>query len=491
VKAAIYCRVSTDEQAEHGTSLSTQEERCRSHVEVQGWKLVEIFTDAGESGIKSSRPALDRLMAACRRGEIEVVLVTKLDRFGRSNRHLANALGDLEEHGVRFVSLSEQFDTSTPMGKGMLAISGVFAEIEHATIRERMMLGKRAIKKQGYWSGGRVPFGFRAVADGSHKRLVVDEYNAETIRIAAALLVDQGCTTHEVAQRLTGLGRQPAKAKRWDHMLVRHMLRREIVAPKILSEERYAQVQVALDATKINRDRAKDHTYPLSLRIFGTCGAPFTGLWRRDMQRRFYWCKNKYYENREHRCDDRAIDADDIETVVWEQVCDLLSRPERLLELAEQFLGLRSSQLEVEREGIEDTEKKLRDLDRAIKNVLLTSAKAGLEPSEIASAVSDLTEERDALRRHLAMIESWRKESERESERMRRLWELAEQAHRRLPNMTPEEQKEVLDLLDVRVTILESATHTTPAKVRIEGIVYDHVLSGEAAVRELAKTPSR
>jgi site-specific DNA recombinase len=490
VKAAVYCRVSTEEQAERGTSLATQEERCRAHVQAQGWSLVEVFVDAGESGTKNSRPALDRLMSACRRGEVEAVVVTKLDRFGRSNRHLSNALGDLDEMGVRFVSLSEQFDTSTPMGKGMLAISGVFAEIEHATIRERMMLGKRAIKKQGYWSGGRVPFGFCAVADGSHKRLVVDDYNAETVRMAAALIVDQGCTSHEVAQRLTGLGRQPAKAKRWDHMLVRHMLRRPIVVPDILSEERYAQVQAALDATKINRDRRKDHVYPLSLRIFGTCGAPYTGLWRRDMQRRFYSCKNKYYENRHQRCDDHVLDADDIEAVVWEQVCDLLSRPERLLELAEQFLGLRSSQLEVERDGIEDTERKLKDLDRAIKNVLLTSAKAGLEPDEIESAVTELTGERDALRRHLLMIESWRVESDRESERMRRLWELAEHAHKRLPGMTTEEQKEVLDLLDIRVTILASATRTTPAQVRIEGVVYDSVLSGETAVRDLAKTPS-
>src|SRR5258708_33703904 len=82
-------------------------------------------------------------------------------------------------------------------------------------------------------------------------------------------------------------------------------------------------------------------------------------------------------------------------------------------------------------------------------------------------------------------------ESERESERMRRLWELAEHANTRLPQMTPQEQKEVLDLLDVRVTILAAATRTTPAKVRIEGVVYDHLLSEEKAVRDLAQTSSR
>jgi hypothetical protein len=71
--------------------------------------------------------------------------------------------------------------------------------------------------------------------------------------------------------------------------------------------------------------------------------------------RRFYSCKNKYYENRATRCDDRAIHADDIEEVVWAEICSLLSKPERLFELAEQFLGPRSSQLEVERDGIKET----------------------------------------------------------------------------------------------------------------------------------------
>jgi len=273
-------------------------------------------------------------------------------------------------------------------------------------------------------------------------------------------------------------------------MLVRHMLRRKRVVPEIISEERFAAVQVALDSTKLNRAR-EDHVYPLSLRVYGQCGAPYTGVYRKELGRRFYSCRNKYYENRATRCDDRSIHADDIEEVVWAEVCELLSKPERLLELAEQFLGLRSSQLEVERDGIKETEDKLRKLDLAIKNVLLTSAKAGLEPSEIESAVTDLTQERDALRRHLGMIESWRMESERESERMRRLWELAEHAHTRLPQMTPQEQKEVLDLLDVRVTILAAATRTTPAKVRIEGVVYDHLLSEEKAVRDLAQTSSR
>lgn len=489
MKAAIYCRVSTDEQAENGTSLDTQREQAEAYVKSRGWTLVQVFEDAGISGTKdeAGRAGLRALMESARRGEIEVVVVMKVDRFSRSVAHFTEAVAELKRLGVDFASVTEGFDSTQLTGQLMQNILASFAEFEHGRIKERMMLGRRTVVEQGYWGGGNIPFGYRAVADGSHTRLEVDEEAAETIRLAASLLVNQGYTTTETSDHLNALGRKPGRAERWDAILVRHMMRRKNnVVPTILDESRFAEVQMALDASKINRDR-KDEVYPLSLRLYGTCGAQYTGVYRKELSRRYYACKNKAYERREVRCKDRALRADDIEAIVWEQVCDLLSQPQRLLELAEQFLGMRPSQLEVERDGIEETERKLRDNERAIKNVLLTSAKAGLEPRDIEIAVADLTGERDALRRHMAMIESWQMESERESERMRRLWALADAAHKRLPQMTPEEQKEVLDLLDVRVTVLAHATRTTPARVGIEGVVYDALLSEEKAVRELAR----
>jgi hypothetical protein len=151
--------------------------------------------------------------------------------------------------------------------------------------------------------------------------------------------------------------------------------------------------------------------YPLSLRLYGRCGAPYHGVFRRELSNRFYSCNNKKWESRATRCDDQAIRADDIEYVVWEQVCDLLAKPERLVALAEEYLGLRGKQIEVERDEVEATAAKVHELDRAIQNVLVNSAKAGLSASDIDAAVKQLTEEREALRRHVAMVEAWRSES--------------------------------------------------------------------------------
>jgi site-specific DNA recombinase len=499
MRAAAYVRVSTEEQAENGTSLATQREQAEAYITSRRWTLVETFEDAGISGTKdeSGRPGLRSMMAAVRRGEVDVVVVTKLDRFSRSVAQFAKSVEELDSLGVSFVSVTEGFDSSQLTGQLMRNVLAAFAQFEHGRITERMTAGKRAVQAQGYWIGGRVPFGFRPVPgeDGKHKRLVVDEHNAETIKIAASLLVDQGCSTGETVERLNGLGRVTAKGKRWDHMLLRHMMRRRTMVPAILDEARFAQVQEALDRTNLTR-RPRDQVYPLSLRIVGNCGAPFHGVFRRELDNRYYSCNNKKWENRHQRCDDQSIRADDIEYVVWEQVCDLLSKPERLVTLAEEYLGLRGQQIAVERDEYEDTQTKVDKLDRAIQNVLITSAKAGLAPADIEAAVIDLTRERDALKRHLAMIESWRADSQKASQRMRRLWELAEAAHRRLPSMTPEEQKQVLELLDVRVTVLEHAKKSSggrvlaPARIRIEGLVSDQLLSGDAPTRDIAQIPS-
>ena len=170
------------------------------------------------------------------------------------------------------------------------------------------------------------------------------------------------------------------------------------------------------------------------------------------------------------RCEDRSLHAEDIEYVVWEQVCEILSQPERLLSLAEEYLGLRGQQVEFERDSVADLDAQIAKQEKALTKNVAEAVKAGLPASVIQSVTAQLASELDALRRHRKMLESWREESARESQRMRHLWELAEGAHKRLPHMTPEEQKEMLDLLDVRVTVLEHATKETLARVRVEGV---------------------
>src|SRR5262245_40386216 len=118
---AIYARVST---LNHGQDASLQTRELRDYCERRGWTVAREYVDAGVSGAKDRRPELDQLMADAHRRSFDAVLVWKLDRFGRSLRHLVNALAELEARGVAFVSLRDNLDLSTPAGRLMFQIIG-------------------------------------------------------------------------------------------------------------------------------------------------------------------------------------------------------------------------------------------------------------------------------------------------------------------------------------------------------------------------------
>jgi DNA invertase Pin-like site-specific DNA recombinase len=107
------------------------------------------YVDEGISGSKESRPQLNRLMADVHRRKLEIVLVWKIDRFGRSLKHLVNALADLDAYGVAFVSLKDNLDLSTPSGRLMFQIIGAMAEFERALIQERVRAGLKSARARG------------------------------------------------------------------------------------------------------------------------------------------------------------------------------------------------------------------------------------------------------------------------------------------------------------------------------------------------------
>jgi len=144
-QVALYARVSTLNNQDPEMQLA----ELREYAERRGWQIVEELTDQGVSGCKESRPALNRLMSdACRR-RFDAVLVWKIDRFGRSPKHLLNALAELAALGVAFVSLRDNLDLSTPSGRLIFQIISAMAEFERALIQERVRAGLRNARANG------------------------------------------------------------------------------------------------------------------------------------------------------------------------------------------------------------------------------------------------------------------------------------------------------------------------------------------------------
>ena len=143
VRAAIYARVSTADQA-----TTMQGAELRRFVETRAWSLVDTFEDVA-SGATTRRPALDALWARAKARELDVVVVWRFDRFARSLRELVLALDAFHRLHIDFVSATEAFDTSTPLGKAMFGIVGAWAELERDIIRERVNAGLRRAKAKG------------------------------------------------------------------------------------------------------------------------------------------------------------------------------------------------------------------------------------------------------------------------------------------------------------------------------------------------------
>lgn len=144
MKVALYARVSTE-----GQDPEVQLMALRAHAANRGWEIVEEFVDRGYSGAKERRPALDRMIKAAWSGQFQSVAVWRFDRFARSVKHLITALEQFRSLNVGFISLQEQFDTSTPIGLAMFTIIGAMAQLERDIIRERVKAGLDAARARG------------------------------------------------------------------------------------------------------------------------------------------------------------------------------------------------------------------------------------------------------------------------------------------------------------------------------------------------------
>jgi DNA invertase Pin-like site-specific DNA recombinase len=143
-RAAIYVRVSTTNRTRGGDDFEqnpeVQEVPLRQLAQQRGWSLAQVYSDR-MSGAKENRPGLNSLMNDARRGQFDVVLVWRFDRFARSIEQLVRALAEFRGLRIDFVSCQEALDTSTPMGKAMFTIIGAMAELERNVIRERVLAG--------------------------------------------------------------------------------------------------------------------------------------------------------------------------------------------------------------------------------------------------------------------------------------------------------------------------------------------------------------
>jgi site-specific DNA recombinase len=178
-KVAIYARVSTEEQAKEGYSITAQLQTLRQYAQLYNWEVVEEYVDEGISGKSiKGRPAMKRLIDDVEINKFDAVLVWKISRLSRNMLDTLVILDKFEKYDVKFISYSENFDTGSPIGRLVLQIMASIAEMERNTLSENVKLGMKQRALEGQWNGGSV-FGYDTV----EKQLVINHKEAEIVKM--------------------------------------------------------------------------------------------------------------------------------------------------------------------------------------------------------------------------------------------------------------------------------------------------------------------
>lgn len=371
---ALYNRVSTDSQFEEGYSIEAQEQKLIQWCKLKDITNYEVYTDGGWSGSNIDRPAMKKLISDIMSHKVQRVVVYKLDRLSRSQKDTLFLLEDVFiPNDVDFVSLNENFDTSTPYGKAMIGILSVFAQLERENIKERTRMGMYERVKSGLWMGGNaVPFGYDY--DSNQDILVPNEY-AEDVRKIYDLYL-QGYSTTKLAQIFpVSTDRQVTQILDRVTYLGKINYKGEIIQGRhqpIIDEDTWHKVQ--MERRRRSTKNVVTSSYLLTgLLVCGKCGAKMRyQRWGKSDVKIYCYSQQSSKLNlvKDPNCDNMKYNFDDVERVVIED----------LFRMTDNITATNTPYLESERKrvsGIDLLQQKCDTLSAKIKRLYNLYAESG------------------------------------------------------------------------------------------------------------------
>lgn len=223
LKAALYIRVSTEEQAEEGLSVSAQTEILKQYCSAYNIEVSGVYADLGFSGKRlKDRKELGRLLEDCAKGCFDLVLVWKISRLSRNLKDLLYLIDVFEKHDVHFASYSEMFDTSTPVGRMTLQLLGSIAEFERNTIVENVKLGLREFARQGGKASSVLGY------DNVDKKLVVNEQEAGIVKLIFSLYTETAMSFTAIAEYLNSQGYRTKRGSKFRCSNISYIIRNPV-----------------------------------------------------------------------------------------------------------------------------------------------------------------------------------------------------------------------------------------------------------------------
>ncbi len=315
-KAALYVRVSTEEQANEGQSISAQLETLKQYCKLYCIEIYDIYEDPGLSGKDTlNRPGLQRLLADAKCNCFNMVLVWKLSRLSRNLKDLLGIIDLFEKKDIVFSSYSEKFDTSTPVGRMTLQLLGSIAEFERNTIIDNVKLGLQEYARKGGKTG--TVFGY----DSSGRQLVINPSEAAIVRLIYHLYVQELWSLTEITNHLNQMGCLTKRGKPFRKDAVSVILENPVYIGQnrhqlgtgneyctagshlpIIEQELWQAVQKLRSKNRSSRHRTPDKTdYPLSGKLLcPNCSKRLQGSssFSKGKNYRYYRCKSCKYSCR-------------------------------------------------------------------------------------------------------------------------------------------------------------------------------------------------
>ena len=364
-RCAIYTRKSTEEGLDQEfNSLDAQREACEAYIRSQkheGWILAkDRYDDGGYSGGRIDRPALTRLLEDVRSARVNTVVVYKVDRLTRSLHDFAKIVEVFDVQGVSFVSVTQQFNTTTSMGRLTLNMLLSFAQFEREVTGERIRDKIAASKKKGMWMGGFPPLGY----DVRDRKLVVNKAEAEVLREIFSRYVELGsvpalvdslnadCIRNKIRVNRHGEQRGGTRFTRGGlyKLLQNRILRGEIVHKgqvydgehaAIVDSELWNKVQAKLAENRVARDRGQNAREPglLAGLVVDDAGVPMisTHACRKGRRYRYYVSRNLHAGSREKAPNGWRVPAKDLERLVSARLESFLGDEVEIYDAAESF----------------------------------------------------------------------------------------------------------------------------------------------------------
>lgn len=396
IRGACYVRVSTENQLEN-YSIEEQTTRLKAFCAAKDITVAHLYTDGGYSGGNTHRPALQQMLSDIEKKQIDTVIVYKLDRLSRSQKDTLTLIEDsFLANGVDFISVSENFDTSTPFGRAMIGILSVFAQLEKDQITERFTMGRIGRAKNGYFHGGAyAPTGYDYV-DGE---LVVNEYEAMQVRELYSRFAS-GHTLHDCWQYMSR--KYTTKYGAWkSETLVRNVLRNEIYLGKvkfnsvtypgnhtpIISEDLFQAVQGIFhgsrrEAAAFQRSPFRASTLLSSLIYCARCGTRFHG------EHGNYSCYSRTKGDKKYvidpSCKNKKWKIEDLDALVIDYIAKL------------DFSKLEQPQVS-QPQATPDFSGRLKEIDRQVDRLIDLYQVGGIPLESISSKINALSREKEAL----------------------------------------------------------------------------------------------